>query len=715
MKNKIKLLPIVGMALILSVASSSSVASKEFDLGLLGKIVVDSESTVNKPPAGTFSPYTTQSWFSINHELDDIRIPPLTKIAVKGSILENNELASLEVIFEGLLMKGVSEYLSTERAKNEFKKYDITVEPHPDDNNKVILRKTIPIPEEKRHLVEEFNKIDQEIKSYQQQISAARGIAANIATDDFLQKAVAKKNELFSQLFQNISSFPCGPEFKSVFTFPIWGVGGSVGGENASAEARAGVSGDVQIEIAAPTCGISADSLFQAETWGQINIDITSSGYFGANAGAQASGGGYGIAFYSERYGNYSIPIDRIKINDDEKRIFNDLVLKMLKEAENSEQALSALTEKISGTALNITDNIQIELIRRLQDPSQICSFLQQVGAASSNSEAARICQILATPLSPVPPLVIPPLVLPPIPPLPPRPDGQCRAQLPLPPCRTERVCGVCEHCRNTPFGRVCVPVPCTNCSNQEIPPGCGEAQRATRAANEQYRRICERIRSWEQQVNDLRRRGNEAIARARSEWERNSDHLTAEYNAGMAEYNSQVNQRAEYHRPLIGLAEDAIKNNVLRRVDHRAVAEKLLNAAWKAYDWVNLTNDFVTDSLPQNLSFNIKGEAKVAFHSKAHILHATPKLRTVSSYDPQQNSFTVTVYGTEDTRTAGELSGIGGLDVLGYTLSAELKGSFIGRDFDFGGQTTDNILPMIDQKKINFSKEEKQLFQWKQ
>jgi hypothetical protein len=720
MKNKIKSLPIIGMVLTLSVASSSSVESKEFDLGVLGKIVVDSESTVNKPPAGTFSPYTTQSWFSINHELDDVRIPPLTKIAVKGSILENNALASLEVTFEGLLMKGVPEYLSTEKAKNEFKKYDITVEPHPDDNNKVILRKTIPIPEEKRHLVEEFNKINQEIKSYQQQISAARGAVANIATDNFLQKAVAKKNELFSQLIQNIGSFPCGPEFKRVFTFPIWGVGGSVGGENASAEARAGVSGDVQIEIAAPTCGISADSLFQAETWGQTNIDITSSGYFGANAGAQASGGGYGIAFYSEKYGNYSIPIDQIRINDDEKRIFNDLVLKMLKEAENSEQALSALTEKISGTASNITNKIQSELISRLQNPSQICSFLQQVGAASSNSEAARICQTLLHPLLPAPlPPIIPELVPPPMPSLPLRPDGRCRAPLPLLPCRVERVCGVCEHCERIGVGRfsreVCVPVvPCTNCSNQEIPPHCREARRAREATNAEYRRICQRLESWARQVDDLTRRGNEAIARARRQWRKNRDRLTAEYNARMAEYNRQVTQRAEYSRRLTVLAEDAIKNNVLRRVNHRAVAEKLLSAAWKAYDWVNLTNDFITDRLPQNLSFNIKGAAKVAFHSKAHILHATPKLRTVSSYDLQQNSFTVTVYGTEDTRTAGELSGIGGLDVLGYTLSAELKGSFVGRDFNFGSQTTGNILPMIDQKKINFSKEEKRLFQWK-
>ncbi len=55
------------------------------------------------------------------------------------------------------------------------------------------------------------------------------------------------------------------------------------------------------------------------------------------------------MELYSENYGNYSIPIDRIRINDDERRIFNDLILKMLKEAENSEQALSALTEKFLG------------------------------------------------------------------------------------------------------------------------------------------------------------------------------------------------------------------------------------------------------------------------------------------------------------------------------------------------------------------------------
>ncbi len=173
---------------------------------------------------------------------------------------------------------------------------------------------------------------------------------------------------------------------------------------------------------------------------------------------------------------------------------------------------------------------------------------------------------------------------------------------------------------------------------------------------NKKFLQVAERLDKLQK---ELMQRTEEFVSklkdgRGRRQWRKNRDRLTAEYNARMAEYNRQVNQRAEYGRRLTVLAEDAIRNNVLRRVDHRAVAEKLLSAAWKAYDWVNLTNDFITDRLPQNLSFNIKGAAKVAFHSKAHILHATPKLRTVSSYDLQQNSLTVTVYGTEDIRTAG-------------------------------------------------------------
>jgi hypothetical protein len=357
-------------------------------------------------------------------------------------------------------------------------------------------------------------------------------------------------------------------------------------------------------------------------------------------------------------------------LSKEEKQFLNDLILKMTKEAQNSEQVLHAIQNKLLNEAVNIGNKIQTELISRLQSPSEICSFFSDLGLRSSNSEEKRICQTLTTPLSPVPPLVIPPLELPPLPSLPPRPDGQCRAQLPIPPCRVVRVPFVCQHCEKVRFvGRVCHPIPCTGGDDQEIPSHCREAQRITQESNEQYRSICAQIRNWEREVNRIRGIYDGEVNQAQRQYEDKRRRLTEENDRLKTELIKQVSQQATSLARLHALANNAVDKYLLRKVDTQAVARKLLNAAWQAEEFIDLTKDFLTDRVPQDLTFTVKGSAKVAFHSEAHLLHATPKLKTASVFNIAQNeraAFKIDVSGFEDTRQENELSGIGGLDVLG-------------------------------------------------
>jgi hypothetical protein len=265
------MLIIIGFIVFIELSDASQI-DKRFDLGFLGKLVLHSESNVITTDATHFRPYSTKISFRLQYELDDVRVPTLAKVDIQGSILalkDGQQLGCFEITFEGLLLKGISQYLSTSKAKAELENQGIKLIVDDDNDNKVTLSRVIPVPAEKKSLLGKFQTVDSMLRDYQQEIRALESVpnpARESQLKELLKSAVAKKNEIFIQLINDLE-FPCAPEFKEVITFPIWEIGGSATSGNASAKARAGVSGDVQIKITAPTCGLSAAPLFKNQTW----------------------------------------------------------------------------------------------------------------------------------------------------------------------------------------------------------------------------------------------------------------------------------------------------------------------------------------------------------------------------------------------------------------------------------------------------------------
>jgi hypothetical protein len=677
---------------------SSNSNDQPFDLGDLGKLVLHSESEVDLPKwiglignrgAGEVS-------FSLRHEIEGIEIPPHIQFNLRGEVSDTDflsqqgKLASIELTFEGILLKGIPEYLSKTKLIQELKQngFELKI----DSDNKATLSKVISILPEQQNLLNQLKDVEAKLNDNLQKIENVNSKDPSGSPPESrikkyraeLKNYALERSRLISQIFKDIQ-FPCAPEFKRDIKFPIFERSASTSGSNVSASAAIGVSGDVVIEIKNPTCGFSMSSPFQFETWTSADIDITSHGFFGARSEGQASGD-LGITF-SDKYGSYPVSLE---ISPAEKQAFNGLVLKMLEKAQKDERILKSLQEQIDSKVVQISSSIQNELIGDGSNGSQICSLFEKLGLRTPNSQEDLICWAFNT--------TSPPLVLLPAPPLPPRPDGQCKAQLPLPPCKVtkQRICGVCKSCN---FG-VCVPIPCTSCSEQEIeiPPGCNAAKSSTEAINKTYKAICKRIQDWESAVNQIR-----------EDWEDKNSQINAEWTALSNQWN-------KYRDPtlVLAVAIKAINERILRPVDTRVVAQKLLDAAWQMSDWVDMTNDFVRNNVPESLSLNVRGLARVALTSQAHLLHARPKFKISSTLDIAQDgepSLNLVFSGFQNAREDGS-GGVGGLDVLGFTLSAEQVISFGGREIQKVEVQAEDSTPTFDKGKINLSNQEQTIYQ---
>jgi hypothetical protein len=130
--------------------------------------------------------------------------------------------------------------------------------------------------------------------------------------------------------------------------------------------------------------------------------------------------------------------------------------------------------------------------------------------------------------------------------------------------------------------------------------------------------------------------------------------------------------------------------------------------------DWVDMTNDFVRENLPESLSIKVRGSARASVTSQAHLLHARPKLKTSSILDISQDgqpSLNLVFSGFENAREDGS-GGIGGLDVLGYTLTAEQVVSIGGREIQKVEEKAEDFTPTFDEGKIPLSNKEQIIYQ---
>lgn len=682
---------------------------KELDLGFLGKMALRADNMIRLPERVdlTDTQYSAQASFRLQYEPEKGQFPPFIQIDIEAGILNEKEnLAQLEITFDGLLLKGLPAYLSkTTEAKDELEEKGITFLPDPKNDSKATLRKVIPVPPEKQELFHEMKALNEKLLTLQQELQALASEQKAESEEwvhlkEQMKTAADAKSKLLVQLLDHIE-FPCAPEFHQVISFPIYEKSGSTDSNNISAKAAIGVSGDVQISISNPTCGLSVKSLFSNETWTYADIDITSHGYFGARTEADLHRD-FGVTFTDKRGRSYPVPVE---FSEEEQQILNEIVLKTLKKAQDSEDVLRAFEEKIYARVEQIHEIIFKELIGTGTDPSKMCALLSSLGVRTSGSREEKMCQTLAAGLSPKPlPLSLPQLILPPSPPLPPRPDGECKAQIPCKKVTIEHVC--CDKWT----GVMCVP--CGGSTKQEIPPGCG-------LTNDAYKQTCKQIQQWEKEIDRIKKQSKQQNRKITAEWEKQVKAIQKKNEEMLEKWRKQAAEFAQYQLLLPVKVQKSVNERVFRSLDTRAttrkVAQKLLNAAWEAKEWIDLTDEFLQDNRPSTSAITIKGSARVALTSTAYILNVTPKVKTALAFDIQQGgqpSFMIEVSGIQNTQPPEE-SGIGGLDVLGYTLSADLVASLAGaKEFKIGKVTAKNLTQTVGRGKIQVSNEEKTLVQ---
>jgi hypothetical protein len=658
---------------------------KEVDLSILGKLVLRYNRTVDLPEQiGLIdNQYSAGATASLLHEIEGVRIPPLTKISIQGNILssdKDNELARLEISLEGLLHKGLPEYLK-KNAEKKLLEEGITFKGEPKKNNKITLTKIIKVRPDQKAIFEMFKAAEAELRDYKKQLDQlTSGVidfteSERAKLEDMRKKAALRKNELLVQLFAK-QEIPCLPTYSQSIKFPIWELGVSTDGENASAGAGVGFWGDVKINIQ-PTCGITVASLFQNQLWIEADVNIESNGYAGAHAEAQAKGSysGGGIAFSGE-YGDDNI---ELKLNEEEKLILQDIISKLLEWTQNNQKVLSDFEKSVADQVGNIKDQIRRELIKRLQEPSMVCSVF------ASGSNEKQICQDFSKFTHPVPPKEICSL--------PDLPSIACDKRILNANCQVIKE--VCSEKWIPPNWLDPIGVWKKSCEQiKDNDPICGKDKNA-------MKKLCDK----HEQYNVAKKRCEELI-----------DKANKTYEVGLAKWNKLSDQWSEIEKKVPGLTRDVVNNYIIEKVDIRAVTEDILDALWKAEKTVDLTKRFITDAIPSDLSFAVNASAEVAFHSTAHILRANPKLTTYLSFDIEDNgqpAFNIALKGNLNTKDEKN-SGIGGLDALKYTLSANINGSFAGKDiFKLAEATSGQLVPTFDKGKIMLPNEEKTLLTW--
>jgi hypothetical protein len=744
-----------------------------FSLGKFGKLVMQAKSDIDLPEQLRLSGNTTSmtATASLQHQIEGETLPPHFKISLKGEASdtdflssEQGNLASAELTFEGLLLKGVPEFLSKTEVMQEL------TQPEPEglglkletDRNKdswAKISKTIKFPQgvalERLKTLEktlkgtlsaqkdETQKVRAQISGLKSALEQARqngGAAADIQQleetlrvsekqianlQDDLKDYLAEKLPLLSSTSLLVQEFRCAPEFFREVKFPIWEKRASQStsspGQSASAEAAVGVSGDVVIDISKPTCRVAIVPPFRGEASTFFDVSVTSSGYFGARADAQTSKE-IAVVFKHRKDGT-EYPLVYPKLSDDEKKTLNKLVLKTVDDVKNSESVINAMQAKIDSEFVQpLVTSIETALIGTDTAPAsaaKICSLFNQLGLRTPGFEEELVCQALES-AKPIHPELQPPPVLnlPPELTLPTPPGGVCVPEAPLPPCRVEKrtvqppdvPCpGTCE--RNVSYpcptwsnpGKTCtraVPYPCTKKCRPpaktvevEIPPGCRQAQQITERTNGEIRLTCSRIRQWEEQRNSMIRdwENKRAVVRAKYEqdfkqWQEN---VKRPYDEKLARWQEDSNRWEKNRDParIRNLATKTVRERILlSSVNSRAIAQKLLDFAWKVEegardtnDQIELVSDFVQKYALDRISLSVKGSARAAFESKSYPLETRPTFKFVSDLKFNSGEPSLNLVGSAYRNGPGGSKGqVGGLSAIGLELTAE-QAAYLG------------------------------------
>jgi hypothetical protein len=360
-------------------------------------------------------------------------------------------------------------------------------------------------------------------------------------------------------------------------------------------------------------------------------------------------------------------------------------VLKMMEEVENNSEMLNAFLAQVDSKYIEpIISDIEDVFIGSDANPhsvSKLCALLDYIPNPDSHrilpsrNDLKEVCWAASAskPLQPIKEVQEPleKLLSSEPQPLRTRPDGECKAELPLPFCsiKTIETCGVCEKCA---FG-ICAPVPCLDCPTQEVevPPGCRVAQKAVEDANAVYRSVC----SWE---NERRTQLEDWKKEITAEWQKKRDRIEEKFASDLRNWEEQLKRWTKYREPseIRRIAKSFVIENILRSPDHKTLAKELLDWSWKfakgtqdITDFVDMTNDFLNPI--RNLNLTLKGTSRIAFQSKANIINTRPKIKTESVFGFNDGKPALKVkFSTYKNDNENPKEGyVGGIDLLGLGI----------------------------------------------
>lgn len=598
---------------------------------------------------------SVEATLAVQHKIPEVdAMPPHFQIHFKGNASDQDlllnrsrKLGAAELTFNGLLLKGVPQYIEKSAGK-KLKENGITFETKNPPKNAASgswakFSKTLEVPKATTldATLAEYRKIEASLKKnrdnaskllktisdYQTQLDKAseskrKELEAN------LQKAQSDLSSIQASIKKNItnkylklnnlsltSEFVCAPEFIREFKFPIFERKVSANTQGASASAGIGVTGDAVIDIAKSTCNVTFAPPFKVNSSIYSDISISSNGYFGARADALGEKD-FGISFKSNKgYGNYSF--SSMTLDGNEKEAIAQLVLKSVDNAMEDEKLLNDLANRIKDeTVLPMFDKIEGALIGTDTAPfstSQICNLFTKVGKASG-SEADKVCRALGLEI-PKPSEAIETVT-----------KQQIEAQKDL-----ERV----EKSLSDAEKEV------INLNKEVTEKGNSLAEKLCRF---DPTGLCDEARKrLKSDLDNLNLALSKAIERR--------DGLIAEKNRLSHQYlNLQkrvgdltkewetYNQWVEYSasKKIREVAKSFVRNRILLSsdvIDTKAIARKFLDIVWKlekanskANELIDLTENLFQKFVPDRLSISVKASGRVGFVSRARLLETSPQ-----------------------------------------------------------------------------------------
>jgi len=515
--------------------------------------------------------------------------------------------------------------------------------------------------EEKELINQRIEKVEEEIKESRTKLQDVKSaIKVNLADK---QKVIAN--------LPLAASFTCAPEFVRAFTFPIVERKASTSTQGASGSAAAGVSGDVVIDISAPTCSIEFSPPFPFKVKSSVYSDVTvsSNGFFGVRAEGSAQQQ-FGVKF-SGKYGNYTMPT--FTLEKDEKEAIAAIVLKIEDDVENDRRVLDNLTKEVTAKMVAPTVSA-IETALIPSTASEVCSLFNkfnEIGKLTYNEESVCWASKISTFREPVKEVLDSKAI---------EQEALKRLRLtsvPKPP--GQKPAGVCNRVvasKSCTIPRTTITGPSRPCPTPEDPfKVCRDRTEVGGGQDsvcESAKRVASRACSW-MDADTVRNNFNRTLQEITTTRQRLID---SSYEVAKENFNRW---KAYSDKKIVRqIAEAFVRNKILVDSDvnviGRAIAKKMLEAAFEAEQagskvnrWIDLTDQYLKLLAP---GINVSASGRIAFNAKAHLLKTRPQVTAESVF--RLNNGRPSFDGKE-TKITGYLNGpnaqegrIGGLDQIG-------------------------------------------------